>query len=58
MSEPQAKPKRVNAAGYREAEDAVERYLNRYPDRKVEVFVQGKLAYVASVAPDPKAKRQ
>lgn len=42
---------RIDAAGFREAETCVERYLRRYPDTVVEVFVDGALAYRASSLP-------
>lgn len=39
--------KRVNANGEGEAERLTDRYLNRYPDKAVEVWLRGKLAYRA-----------
>lgn len=36
---------RMDCAGFGEAETRVERYLRRYPDRTVAVYIAGKLAY-------------
>ncbi len=42
----------IKAAGEREAEDKVERYLTRHPDHRIEVFIKGKLlGYVSNVPP-------
>ena len=42
---PATKFKKIEVAGEGEAEDRHERYLNRYPDKAMEVWIRGKLSY-------------
>ena len=56
-----ARPTRVfkiRAQGEREAEDHLDRYLRRYPDRTVEVWIADKLVYRVTEAVEPPKPRR
>lgn len=50
------KPRKITAAGWREAEDKVDRLLKRNPDAVYEVWIDEKLAYRVSQQPEKKPK--
>lgn len=53
-----AEYRRIQARGFREAEDKIERNLTRNPEGKYELWIDGKLAYRVSDAPPKNMLKQ
>ena len=47
---------KIKTNGLREAEDSVEKYFEKNPNRKVDVYVNGEFVYTVSVDTDSKPK--